>query len=468
MKCRRLFLPLLLILIQIELSIGQHYDPTTLVFPNYLHTYGIRKATKFHLFMFLQNRVKFRNPQALAVVRLRSWDDLSTDNDDDEVTVFGVNSGQNNVIFNSSMTSLGVYGLNETGLNALNAPYGIAANRQGDVYIADTGNHRVVRFYNPGDDLKFSRPIGSQGTSPGQFTSPIGVALDSGGDLYVTDRDNHRIQVFDKNDRFLRQFGAVGNRSLHLISPTAIAVIDAGDDWNFHRANFIIVIDSLNKRIQKLSMKGKLLSRTDALKFGYPDANLQWLAIDYYGQIYATDNENHCIHKFDLRLKHLTKYGRKGTGDKEFISPTGITIYRRFGQVFVAEEAGAQYYWIGVDVFNFKVIFEKSNQWVKSRFFLTEPSFITADVYDSDEEFVTRICRKKFMLSGFQYDYWRLNIKEFAADSTEDRALIQSLKYTKLQQVPPGKYRIRYKFEPTYSSYHYFFKEKEENVFIEY
>lgn len=446
--------------------VGQTYDPTTLVFPTYLHTYGIRKATRFHLFLFLQNRVKFSDPQGLAVVRLQVWDDTTSEHDDDEVTVYGLNSGQNNIIFNRSMTRLGVYGVDEVGIQRLNEPHGIAANSRGDVYVADTGNHRVVRLFNPSRMLKYATAIGGRGSSPGMFYSPYGVALDSQGRLYVTDRDNHRVQLFDKHNRFLRQFGFMTDALCRLISPTGIAVIDSRDEWNFHKDNFLVVIDSMNQRIQKLSLQGKRLARTDARKFGYPNANLQWIAIDYYSQIYVTDRENHCIHKFDRRLKHLTKYGRKGKGDKEFIEPRGITIYRRFGQLFVAEQGGAQYYWIGVDVYNFSAEYDAENNWVHIRFFLTEPSFITGDVYDHQDQFVGRICKKKFMLAGFQHDYWNLQIRKFEADSTKNKSMIQSAKFEKLERVPPGRYRLKFKFDPTYSSYHYFFKEKQVEVVI--
>jgi len=468
MKLLRLVSGIMLISLMISIrSDGQSHDPTTLVFPTYLHSYGIRKATKFHLFLLLQNRVQFRDPQSLAAVRLDAWDDLTTKNDDDEVTVYGVNSGQNNIIYNTSMTGLGVYGLNETGPERLSAPHGIAANAKGDVYVADTGNHRVARLYNPGHALKFAKSIGSEGSTPGNFRSPHGLSLDSGGRLYVTDRDNHRIQIFDAQNRFLAQFGFMTDHLCRLISPTGIAVIDSESDWNFHHDNFIVVIDSMSQRLQKLSLDGRMLTQTDGRAFGYPNANLQWPAIDYYGQVYVTDKENNCLHKFDHRLKYLTKYGRRGKGDKEFIEPTGITIFRRFGQVFVAEAGGAQYYWIGVDVYNFDATFESEKKRIQTRFFLTEPAFLTADVYDDQNEFVTRICNKRFLLAGFQYDYWDLRIRESLTDSSNDRLLIQPARYRRLGRAPDGQYTIKCTFEPTYSAFSYFSIEKSATFRIE-
>ena len=131
------------------------YNPTTFVFPAFKHTYGIRKAGSTELFLFMGFKVNFKNPEGLAAVRLNSWEDPEDPHDDDELTVYGVNSGQNNIIYNKSMWALGVYGLYEDDNQLLNRPHGISANNKGDVYVADTGNHRVVRLYNPTDELQF-------------------------------------------------------------------------------------------------------------------------------------------------------------------------------------------------------------------------------------------------------------------------------------------------------------------------
>jgi len=82
-------------------------------------------------------------------VRLEAWEDPEDPHDDDELTVYGVNSGQNNIIYNKSMWGLEVYGLHEKGEQRLNQPHGICANSRGDVYVADSGNNRIVRLLNP-------------------------------------------------------------------------------------------------------------------------------------------------------------------------------------------------------------------------------------------------------------------------------------------------------------------------------
>jgi hypothetical protein len=191
----RYLLFILLLLISAE---DENYNPTTFVYPAFKHTLGIRKAGSTELFLFMGFKVKFRDPEGLACVRLDAWEDPDDSHDDDELTVYGVNSGQNNIIYNSSMWGLGVYGLDEDENQLLNRPRGICANKKGDVYVADTGNNRVVRLYNPTDNLQFITAIGSKGKGEGQFQSPHQVALDNMGTLFVSDSGNHRIQIFDK------------------------------------------------------------------------------------------------------------------------------------------------------------------------------------------------------------------------------------------------------------------------------
>jgi hypothetical protein len=64
----------------------------------------------------------------------------------------------------------------------------------------------------------------------------------------------------------------------------------------------------------------------------------------------VTDTGNSTIYKFKGDLTFLTSYGTYGEGDYQLDEPRGIAIWKRFGQVFVAEKEGAQYFFVGTDV----------------------------------------------------------------------------------------------------------------------
>jgi hypothetical protein len=66
-------------------------------------------------------------------------------------------------------------------------------NRSGDVYVVDAGNNRVQRFDRDG---RFISEFGSAGRGNGQFDRPYGIAIDKDGYVYVSDAGNKRIQKF--------------------------------------------------------------------------------------------------------------------------------------------------------------------------------------------------------------------------------------------------------------------------------
>src|SRR5262249_7751325 len=81
-----------------------------------------------------------------------------------------------------------------SGPNGLNPPGAVAAAPDGDVYVADTRNNRVVRLSAAG---AFLGAWGRRGGSDGRFRGPAGIAVDAAGVVYVVDSENNRVQTFD-------------------------------------------------------------------------------------------------------------------------------------------------------------------------------------------------------------------------------------------------------------------------------
>ena len=68
------------------------------------------------------------------------------------------------------------------------------------------------------------RSFGTRGSSPGKFSVVAGIAADDDGHLYVTDILRAVVMVFDKDFRFLGEFGYRGSGPENLVGPSAVAV----------------------------------------------------------------------------------------------------------------------------------------------------------------------------------------------------------------------------------------------------
>ncbi len=453
----------LLLSLSALLLVGDKHDPTTLVFPSFLHTLGVRKATTTHLYLFVGNRVKVNDPQGIAAVRLQSWEDPSRTKDDDEITVYGVNSGQNVVIYNTSMNSIGVYGLYEKGERALKAPTAITAHGDGEVYLADTGNDRIVHFFNPKRELKFVRALGRRGTAPSEFRKPHGVALTASKLLFVADTENHRVQRF-RDGRLEKIWGTFGTNPGQFVRPAGIAATDSSDSWSYYKDNFVVVIDREGKRLQKFSLDGRYLTGKSVETFANSTARLEYCAIDYFSNVYVTDFGNHCLHKFDRNLNYLCRYGRYGEGDKEFIEPRGMTIYKRFGQVLIAEKKAVQYYWVGTDILDFRASRHPRLPLLQIDYFLAEPSYVTLQILNDRNFLLATSLDKAFRDSGKQREildgHWQISVPVANGTtlSVSDAALSHA------RPVASGRYTVRLTISATYSSYKYFEKTVESKV----
>lgn len=79
-----------------------------------------------------------------------------------------------------------------------NLPFGLAADREGNLFITDSRNYTVRRVTAAGQVTTIGGLAGYSGSTDGtgsaaRFASPYGIAVDRGGNLYVADAENHRI-----------------------------------------------------------------------------------------------------------------------------------------------------------------------------------------------------------------------------------------------------------------------------------
>lgn len=355
---------------------------SSLVVPPWSHCLGLHKVRQFHLDIFSGYRHTFNDPQGLFCTKLRVKDDPASATDDDELSVFGLNSGAHELIYNKSLTSIGIIGGLGTVDRRFNRPQSLTGDDEGNIFVADTGNDRIVHLAYRDDDLA---PVGTfRGEQAGSFIAPSGISL-SGALLYVADTGNDRIVVLTMEGEVVEIYKPhLGNSRLK--RPCSIAVVSEGDPWLYYRDYFCAVVDSSGRRLWKIDHFGNAVAVVTYADLGR-DGAFNHIAIDYYGNIYATDSANNVIHKFDRHLNYIVAVGERERGDSQFDEPRGIALYRRFGQVFISERAGAQYYWIGTDILRFTAAAlnidpERGRLSVEFSFLLTEHSNVSIHLED--------------------------------------------------------------------------------------
>lgn len=170
------------------------------------------------------------------------------------------------------------------GTSALGRPGGIAIDKvRNRLYVADAKQSKIVIFDTNSMELlgEMGGPSTPGKREKGRFTGPTNVALDREGNVYVADTGNYRVQVMDGTGKFLRSFGAQGDRPGEFIRPKGIAVDSQGH---------VYVADAEFNNFQILSREGQPLLAVGTLGAGRGEfALVTGLWIDARDRIYTTE-----------------------------------------------------------------------------------------------------------------------------------------------------------------------------------
>lgn len=145
-------------------------------------------------------------------------------------------------------------------------PTGIAADANGNLYVADSANNRVRRITPAGVILPFAGNgmLGSSGdggqAADATFNQPQSVAVDSTGNVYISDTGNHRVRKVAPSgvittvagtgaDGFAGDGGQAAQAQLNL--PFQVAVDSAGN---------LFIADSSNRRVRKVTVATGVIS----------------------------------------------------------------------------------------------------------------------------------------------------------------------------------------------------------------
>lgn len=214
-----------------------------------------------------------------------------------------------------------------------NQPHEVQVSPQGDIYIADTTNHRVAVVdgrtgrWNTVAGTGEPGFAGDQGDARrAQFDQAYSIALD-GRDLFLADLGNQRIRLIDLDTGKVDTICGTGERKMPedgklaitqpLAGPRSLAV-DPENLWIVLReGNSVWRIDRETNRIHHVAGTGeKGFSGDGGLAKDATFRGPKGIAVDPEEALFIADTENHAIRRVDLRSGRIATI--VGTGQAGF------------------------------------------------------------------------------------------------------------------------------------------------------
>jgi len=183
-------------------------------------------------------------------------------------------------------------------------PAGIALDSQGNLYILDTGNHRVQKF---GPDGRYLASLGRQGQGPGDFSYPDSIDIDGEDMVWVSDPNNQRIQVLTPEGAERKTIGFVKER-VGKVRRTPSGLVMAGGGGVFFAGPGLEEKEQpLPKLFKKLDLDGKVTG-----EYGEP-FNFEHPLLNQMGnQVTFAVDEGGCVYLACLYQNRLEKYSPEG------------------------------------------------------------------------------------------------------------------------------------------------------------
>jgi len=240
---------------------------------------------------------------------------------------------------------------------SLKAPEDIEIDSSGNLWVADSANDRILRYSTPfttfmAADLVIGQAnftIGSNGLTDSKLNTPTGIAFDGSGNLWVADKGNHRVLKFTtpfsngqaativigQGSSFTTANAPATPTQSSLNTPVDVAFDTSGNLW---------VTDSVNNRVLKynsadISSNGPNAasaigqsaynakgSDTTATTFDVP----VYLAFDSSGNLWVSDENNDRVIRFDSPSSEFSEEADLVIGQASLTANTQTTDANNF------------------------------------------------------------------------------------------------------------------------------------------
>jgi len=155
--------------------------------------------------------------------------------------------------------------LHAWGANTFLVPHGITIDTSNNVFLTDVGLQQVFKFSHDGKQLLTVGTARQGGWDATHFNQPTKVLVRPGGSFYVGDGYvNSRVALFDRNGRFLREWGKRGTGPSEFNNPHGLAFAPDGN---------LLVADRQNSRVQVFDAESRFVK--------------EWLGAKDRGRVFA-------------------------------------------------------------------------------------------------------------------------------------------------------------------------------------